>query len=170
MVTDYILFFSLAAVAIASALGMLLSKHAVYSALNLIINFLAVAIFYLLLDAPFIALTQITVYAGAIMVLFLFVIMLLGAEQLKTSNTLRWQRPAAAALGVILFIEAMYILFFYPQTRVIPAVETANFGSPAAVGDVLFNVYLLPFEIISILLLVAMVGAIVLSKRQRRGG
>jgi NADH-quinone oxidoreductase subunit J len=170
MVIDYILFFGLATVAIASALGMLLSKNAIYSALNLILNFLAVAIFYLLLNAPFIALTQIAVYAGAIMVLFLFVIMLLGAEQLGSPSSLPWQRPAAFVLGGILLIEVFYILIFHPQTSIVRAVELTDFGSPAAVGAVLFNVYLLPFEIISVLLLVAMVGAIVLSKRQRRGG
>ena len=83
MIPDMILFILLAIVAVASALGMLLSRSAVYSALNLILNFCTVAVLYLLLGAPFIALAQITVYAGAIMVLFLFVIMLLGVEQLR---------------------------------------------------------------------------------------
>ena len=80
MIPDMILFFLLAIVAVSSALGMLLSRSAVYSALNLILNFGTVAVLYLVLSAPFIALAQITVYAGAIMVLFLFVIMLLGVE------------------------------------------------------------------------------------------
>ncbi len=167
MVSDYILFFGLAIVAIGSALGMLLSKNAVYSALNLILNFVTVAIFYLLLNAPFIALAQITVYAGAIMVLFLFVIMLLGAESLHHAGTLLWQRPLAFALSAILLVEAAYILFIRPGTLSLgDAVESA-FGSPAAVGEVLFSRYLLPFEVISVLLLAAMVGAIVLTKRRR---
>jgi len=170
MVIDYILFFGLAVVAVASALGMLFSKNAIYSALNLIINFVTVAIFYLILAAPFIALTQITVYAGAIMVLFLFVIMLLGAERLGGGNTLPWQRPAAIVLGVILVVETLYILLVYPPSRLTPATPVEGFGSPAMIGEALFTQYLLPFEIISILLLVSMVGAIVLSKRQRRGG
>ena len=76
-----------------------------------ILNFVTVAIFYLLLNAPFIALTQITVYAGAIMVLFLFVIMLLGAERLPGETVLPWQRPVAIVLGVILLLEAGYLLF-----------------------------------------------------------
>ncbi len=90
MTIQLVLFFVLALVAVASALGMLLSRNAVYAALFLILNFATVAVFYLLLERPFIALAQVTVYAGAIMVLFLFVIMLLGAEQ--TGRT-----PAACA-------------------------------------------------------------------------
>ncbi len=106
-----ILFFVLAAVAVASALGMLLSRNAVYAALFLIINFATVAVFYLLLGAPFIALAQVTVYAGAIMVLFLFVIMLLGAEQTgRSAKRLRWQRPLALVLGVILLAEVVFIV------------------------------------------------------------
>ena len=82
MDANLIVFIILAVVAVGSALGMLLNKNAVYSALFLILNFATVAVFYIILGAPFIAMTQVTVYAGAIMVLFLFVIMLLGAEEL----------------------------------------------------------------------------------------
>ena len=167
MVSDYILFIGLAIVAIGSALGMLLSKNSVYSALNLILNFITVAIFYLLLNAPFIALAQVTVYAGAIMVLFLFVIMLLGAESLRHKGTLPWQPPLAFGLAAILLVEAAYVLFIRPGTFNTGSAVDASFGSPAAVGEVLFSRYLLPFEIISVLLLAAMVGAIVLTKRKR---
>ena len=83
---DLILFLILALVAIGTALGMLISRNTVYSALFLVLNFVTVAVFYLLLGAPFIAMSQITVYAGAIMVLFLFVIMLLGAESLPNAR------------------------------------------------------------------------------------
>ncbi|HQV95062.1 MAG TPA: NADH-quinone oxidoreductase subunit J, partial [Anaerolineales bacterium] len=86
MTLDLALFLLLALIAIASALGMLISRNTVYSALYLVLNFVTVAVFYLLLSAPFIAMVQITVYAGAIMVLFLFVIMLLGAEGLPKSE------------------------------------------------------------------------------------
>ena len=88
MSSELIVFLVLSLVAIATALGMLFSQNAVYSALFLVLNFVTVAIFYLLLGAPFIAMAQITVYAGAIMVLFLFVIMLLGAENLAPTNNL----------------------------------------------------------------------------------
>jgi len=166
MIPDIILFAILAVVAVASALGMLLSRDAVYSALNLILNFATVAVFYLLLDAPFIALTQVTVYAGAIMVLFLFVIMLLGAERLRTKSTLSWQQPVAIILGIILLLEAIYVIFFRPGTKPEVGEVAAGFGSPAAVGELLFNKYLLPFEVTSILLLTAIVGAIVLTLRR----
>ena len=95
MTPDLILFLILAVVAIGAALGMLISRNAVYSALFLILNFATVAVFYLLLGAPFIAMAQVTVYAGAIMVLFLFVIMLLGAEELRRVHRLDWQQPVA---------------------------------------------------------------------------
>ncbi|MDP1547877.1 MAG: NADH-quinone oxidoreductase subunit J, partial [Anaerolineales bacterium] len=86
MNSDLIVFLVLSLVAISAALGMLISRNAVYSALFLVLNFVTVAVFYLLLGAPFIAMAQITVYAGAIMVLFLFVIMLLGAESLAPGS------------------------------------------------------------------------------------
>ncbi len=167
MVSDYILFFGLAIVAVGSALGMLLSKVAIYSALNLVINFVTVAVFYLLLGAPFIALAQIAVYAGAIMVLFLFVIMLLGTDVLRQEHTLTWQQPVSFGLAAILLVEAVYILFVRPGALPTAGDVQPGFGTPAAVGETLFSTYLLPFEVISVLLLVAMIGAIVLSKSKR---
>jgi NADH-quinone oxidoreductase subunit J len=165
MNVELILFFILALVAITAAFGMLLSKNAVYSALFLILNFATIAVFYLLLGAPFIAMAQITVYAGAIMVLFLFVIMLLGVQRLRQSTSLPWQQPLAIVLGVILLGEAAYILVFRSAIVLPETAIDANFGSPAMVGGALFNQYLLPFEVTSVLLLVAMIGAIVLTKR-----
>ncbi len=162
---ELILFFVLALVAIAAAFGMLVSKSAVYSALFLILNFATIAVFYLLLGAPFIAMAQITVYAGAIMVLFLFVIMLLGAQRLSQTSSLPWQQPLAIALGVILLGEAVYILVFRGSTVLPQTAIEADFGGPAMIGNALFNQYLLPFEVTSVLLLVAMIGAIVLTKR-----
>jgi len=167
MSVDLILFLILALVAVSTALGMLFSRNAVYSALFLVLNFGTVAVFYLLLSAPFIAMAQVTVYAGAIMVLFLFVIMLLGGEQLAQSKSIPWQRPLAGLLAFLLTAEAVYLLLFRnrPPGQVVPAVEA--FGSPQAVGDLLFSKYLLPFEATSVVLLVAMIGAIVLTKREK---
>jgi NADH-quinone oxidoreductase subunit J len=167
MSLELITFFVLALVAIGTALGMLLSRSAVYSALFLVLNFGAVAVYYVFLNAPFIALAQVSVYAGAIMVLFLFVVMLLGTEALPPSHDLPWQRPLAFGLALILAGEAGYLLFFRAASNSsIPGlVET--FGSPQEVGRVLFNQDLLPFEITSILLLIAIVGAIVLTKREK---
>lgn len=170
--TDLIVFLVLALVAVASALGMLFSRNSVYSALFLVLNFVVVAVFYLLLGAPFIAMAQITVYAGAIMVLFLFVIMLLGTDELAHSKSLPWQRPLAVALSVILTIEAIYLLFVRGRSNAVIASPDASVNTLQNLQELaitLFNNYLLPFEVTSILLLVAMIGAIVLSKREKAG-
>ena len=172
MSLDLILFLILALVAIATAIGMLMSRNAVYSALFLVLNFVTVAVFYLLLGAPFIAMAQITVYAGAIMVLFLFVIMLLGAESLAPAEVLPWQKPLAGILGFILAAEATYLLVTKarPVGDILPPADAVNtMDNLRLLGETLFTEYLLPFEVTSILLLVAMVGAIVLTNRQKKG-
>lgn len=166
-----ILFFILAAIAVASAIGMLTSTNAVHAALFLVLNFLTVALFYLGLNAPFLAMVQVTVYAGAIMVLFLFVIMLLGAERVELTSRLRWQAPLAIVLALLL-MAAGTVLVLSPEVNAslglpqplqgTPA-ET-GFGSPAEVGMLLFTQYLLPFQAVGVLLLVAMMGAVVLAK------
>lgn len=170
MTPDLILFFVLALVSVGAALGMLLSRSAVYSALFLILNFLTIAIFYLLLNAPFLAMAQITVYAGAIMVLFLFVIMLLGPRPIGGSRQIVWQRPLAFVLGAVLVGELAYILLGQCESCVSFSELADNFGSPQLVGSELFNNFLIPFEITSVLLLVGMIGAIVLTKGTRKEG
>lgn len=167
MTIDLILFIVLALVAIGSALGMLLSKSAVYSALFLVLNFGTVAVFYILLNAPFIAMTQISVYAGAIMVLFLFVIMLLGTESIPASKSLPWQRPLAILFALALVAESIYLLFVRKAASGIIPQFDQFFGTPQKIGAELFSNYLLPFEVTSILLLVAMVGAIVLTHKEK---
>lgn len=171
MTVNLVLFLILATVAVISALGMLLSRNAVYSALFLVLNFATVAVFYLLLGAPFIAITQVTVYAGAIMVLFLFVIMLLGADPLPEGDETPpvWQKPLAVALALILTVEGIFLIATQKSAGIINAAPVESTGSPQAIGDLLFNQYLLPFEVTSILLLVAMVGAIVLTHKEKGG-
>jgi NADH-quinone oxidoreductase subunit J len=172
MNSDLIIFLILSLVAISSALGMLLSHNAVYSALFLVLNFITVAVFYLLLGAPFIAMSQITVYAGAIMVLFLFVIMLLGAESLAPGKALPWQKPLAGLLSSILAVEVVYILFSRARSDAVITAPDASLNTMESLREMamtLFSEYLLPFEVTSILLLVAMVGAIVLSRREKGG-
>jgi NADH-quinone oxidoreductase subunit J len=165
---ELIAFIVLATIAVVSALGMLFSKNAVYAAIYLIINFASVAIFYLILGGAFIAVTQVAVYAGAIMVLFLFVIMLLGAEKIGQSGTLAWQKPLALLLGFVLAAETIYV-FIFRETALIPGTPLPEgFGSPASIGRELFQGYLLPFEITSVLLLVAMIGAIVLTRQEKK--
>lgn len=169
---ELILFLVLAVIAIVTALSMLLNRNSVYSALFLVLNFVTVAVFYLLLGAPFVAMVQITVYAGAIMVLFLFVIMLLGAERLPDAKVLRWQRPLAYGLAAVLAAETIYLLVTRarPSGAILPPETAVNtVDNLRELGMTLFSDYLLPFEVTSILLLVAMIGAIVLSKREKRG-
>lgn len=171
MSLDLIFFLILALVAIATALGMLLSRNAIYAALFLVLNFVTVAVFYLLLGAPFIAMVQITVYAGAIMVLFLFVIMLLGAEDLPREQVLPWQRPLAVVLAIALAVESSFI--FLTRARPIgdvaqPDASVNTMTNLRALGEALFRQYLLPFEVTSVLLLVAMIGVIVLVRKEKR--
>jgi NADH-quinone oxidoreductase subunit J len=167
MTPELIAFIVLGLVAVVSALGMLSSKNAIYAALFLILNFATVAIFYLILGGAFIAVTQVAVYAGAIMVLFLFVIMLLGADKLGQSENLKWQKPLALLLGIILVVESAYVLFFRAAKTVPSTTLPENFGSPASIGKELFLSYILPFEVTSVLLLVAMIGAIVLTRQKK---
>jgi len=168
---DLIFFLLLALIAIATALGMLLSRNAIYAALFLVLNFVTVAVFYLLLGAPLIAMVQITVYAGAIMVLFLFVIMLLGAKDLPREQVLPWQRPLAVVLAAALAVESTFI--FLTRARPIgdvaqPDASVNTMTNLRALGEALFTQYLLPFEVTSILLLVAMISAIVLVRKEKR--
>jgi len=122
------------------------------------------------LGAPFIALAQVTIYAGAIMVLFLFVIMLLGAEKLPKAQVLPWQRPMAIVLAALLLAEAGFLLFqrlHLTASLTNPEASVNTTGALQILGLALFNQYLLPFEVTSVLLLVAMVGVIVLTKKEK---
>lgn len=124
----------------------------------------------MILGAPFIAMAQITIYAGAIMVLFLFVIMLLGAEKLAPGKVLPYQKPLAIGLAIVLMVESVYaVLARNPSdAEIIVPTEAANsIDAMRDLGITLFSDYLLPFEVTSILLLVAMIGAIVLTKRAK---
>lgn len=164
---EFIVFLAVAVVAVGAALAMALSRNALYSAMFLVLNFACGAVFYLLLNAPFLAAAQVIVYTGAIMVLFVFVIMLLGAEKLPAAETrpeMRWQRPVAMGLGALLLVQTAYVIF----TRAAATAQAASLidSSPLAVGRALFGPYLLPFEIASILLLAAMVGAVVLTRKE----
>jgi NADH-quinone oxidoreductase subunit J len=164
MNSDIVVFLVLSLIAISSALGMMFSRNAVYSALFLVLNFITVAVFYLLLGAPFIAMSQITVYAGA------FVIMLLGAENLAPSKSLPWQKPLAYILAFVLVVESVYLVISRAQVDKFISSPEASLNSMDNLREMamtLFNQYLLPFEITSILLLVAMVGAIVLTKQEK---
>lgn len=160
-----ILFFGvMALVVIGTAVGMVASRNAIYSALFLVLNFATVALLYLMLGAPFIALVQITVYAGSIMVLFMFAIMLLGAERLGASQPLRGQRFLAIVLGLILLAEVSIFFLMRAQLTGQIGPPIAEAGSPSAVGLALFTDYALPFQVTGFILVVATVGAILLTR------
>ena len=164
-----ILFIVLALTAVATAAGLLLSRSAVYAALFLVLNFASVAVFYLILGASFLFAVQIIVYAGAIMVLFLFVIMLLGAEKLPKGAVLRWQRPVAIGASAILLAEAVYLLIVRARSAnllALPGAEANTMDSLREMAKMLFDQYLLPFEVTSVLILIAIIGAIVLARKE----
>ena len=165
-----LLFVFLAVIAIAAALGMLFSRNAIHSALFLVLDFATIAVFYIVLNAPFIAMVQVTVYAGAIVILFLFVIMLLGAEKLRALDISgggdRWQRIFAGVLAVAL-VGVTFITLLQADVPggEIPMIDS----SPASLGLALFEGYILPFELTGVLLLAAMIGVVVLGKSKKRG-
>ena len=166
-----LIFVLLAGLAVGSGIAMVVQRNPLYSAISLIGVFIALAGLYLTLAAPFLAAIQIIVYAGAIMVLVVFVIMLLNVEE-EEHRPLRMGYLTAVAilLAAILFGEAGFILYFMGQSAVEPldpnAVGNAsNVGLTASIGTGLFTNYLLPFEITSVLLLMAIVGAMTLARR-----
>jgi len=177
-----IAFWITAVIAIVSGLNVILQRNPIYSALFLVANFLCLAVFYLLLNAQFLAAVQIIVYAGAIMVLFLFVLTLLSPGREETGNDVlsRLRLPAlglgialAALLGIVVGGNTLHGLHG-------PGAYTVDGGCPVprpdhtggglgcvnTIGDLLFSRYLFPFEVTSFLLLLAMLGAVVLAKRK----
>lgn len=166
-----LLFVLLAGLAIGSAIAMVVQRNPLYSAISLIGVFIALAGLYLTLAAPFLAAIQIIVYAGAIMVLVVFVIMLLNVEEEEHKPVrLGYLTAVAILLAAILFGEAGFILYFMGQSGVEPLDPNAlgnpsNVGLTTSIGTGLFTNYLLPFEITSVLLLMAIVGAMTLARR-----
>ena len=175
MPLDNVVFWVFAPISIGSAIGMLFQRNAVHAALFLIVNFFTIAVFFLILGAPFLFAVQIIVYAGAIMVLFLFVIMLLGVDREETLIEQLWgQRPLAIVLGLGIAVE----LFFAIRAGVGFATrgpenfdEVANrglAGNAEALSRVLFRNYFFPFEVTSILLIIAAIAVMVLASRRAR--
>lgn len=163
------LFVLLAILAITAALGLLVSKNPVSSALWLVLNLFSVAGLYLTMNAPFIAVIQVLVYAGAIMVLFLFVIMLLNLAALPQMDAVGFKRGlvflvAIVFLGLLTFVAGSG-LDVLPEP-VAPEMAAAN-ASASAIGKSLFSRYIFPFEVAGILLLVATIGAVLLARRVR---
>jgi NADH-quinone oxidoreductase subunit J len=167
---DLFLYIVLGVVSVISAIGLLLSKDAVYAAMFLVLNFVVAAIFYILMNAPFLAAVQVSVYAGAIMVLFIFVIMLLGAERLKPADIgakIHVSRSAIILCVCLLVGCIAYALTAQPSSAATAATPTFD-ASPLAIGKQLYSSYSLPFEAVSLLLTVAMVGAVVLTREANK--
>jgi NADH-quinone oxidoreductase subunit J len=163
---DTLLFLVLAVIAVACGINVVLQTHPISSALSLVGVMVALAALYLQLGGEFIAAAQLIVYAGAIMVLFVFVIMLLNAGSERKSARHLWVRWAGLPL-LFLFVGLMA----YVVQAVLPPSGEVSFGgfdggSAQAIGNRLFTIYLLPFEVTSILILIAIVGAIVLARKE----
>ncbi len=161
---EWVVFLPAAALALAGGVGVIASRQPVHSALSLLVVLASLAVTYLVLTAQFIAVLQVIVYAGAIVVLFLFVIMLLHARGGEGSREkLPHQRTAALILGVIYLVVLVTAVLAAagPLRPVDP-----EFGTAEKVGEMLFSTYVLPFELASIILLVAMIAATILTRRE----
>jgi len=163
---DTILFIVFAIVAIVCGFNLVLQKHPISSALSLIGVMGSLAVLYLLLGAEFIAMAQMIVYGGAVMVLFIFVIMLLNAGSEKASGKSWFAQIAGLPLLLALVaVIAFLIRAFLPQMTAVRFGSWVG-GTAEHIGQMLFTEYLLPFEIISILILIAILGAVVLARKE----
>ncbi|MGI8812686.1 MAG: NADH-quinone oxidoreductase subunit J family protein [Pyrinomonadaceae bacterium] len=160
-----VLFFIFAGLAIASAVSMVWHRNPLYSAISLVGVFIALSCIYVTLAAPFIAAVQILIYAGAIMVLVVFVIMLLNLDEDQPNNRLNYLYAVGGGLGIILLAQTLFV--FYAVMRapnnVVDQAETA--GRTINIGRAMYTEYLLPVEIVGVLLLMATVGGVVLARR-----
>ena len=167
---EVIFFAILAAGAVVTALLVILQLNPMASAIFLILTFFCLAGIYLLLSAPFLAVIQVLVYAGAIMVLFLFVIMLLNLEkEQKFIPRVRLQKVFGVFFGLVLLFQigaVFHSLFLTGEKGLFPPDKVAALGNTEVVARLLFTDFLLPFEITSVLLLVAIIGAVILAKRE----
>jgi NADH-quinone oxidoreductase subunit J len=167
MSAPFILFFAFAIIAVIGAILLIVAREPIHSALSLIMVMVALAALYLLLGAEFIAAVQIIVYAGAIMVLFVFVIMLLNAGVEERTNWSKVAKYAGLPLGVFLLLElAHWLARSAIGTKIANGSEATNAAvSTRALSEMLFQKYLFPFEATSFLILIAILGALVLAKR-----
>jgi NADH-quinone oxidoreductase subunit J len=168
-----VLFFACAAIALTGAFGVVLARNPVHSALFLVMTMVTMAAFFLGLQAPLVAIVQIIVYASAIVVLFLFVIMLLGVDRHETlADGRRYQRPAALVLGVATFVVLLVLTLhdwqLGPKTVSGTSITDAGGSQVKPLASTLFTRFAWPFEATAVLLVIAVVGSVVLARRSRR--
>ncbi len=167
MTAESLLFFFLAAFAVTTALLMVTQRNPMMSAIYLIGNFFALAALYLLLRAQLLAVLQIAVYTGAIMVLVIFVIMLLNlGDEAHLMERITLRTGAGIALVCGLLLEIFYLVFVSEPPAMVTPLESPGLGTVESLGSALFGRFLLPFELTSILLLAAIVGAVVLARKR----
>lgn len=161
-----ILFWTFSVLGIAGGIGLLLNRNPVHAALSLILNFFSIAGLYLTLQAEFLAVIQILVYAGAIMVLFLFVIMLLNMSEEPRAPRFSFSKIAAYILGIA-FVGEMLVVFNRTFQGEAPGFlgEKFDYATVESIGQVMMTKYLFPFEMISVVLIAALIGAIVIAKK-----
>jgi NADH-quinone oxidoreductase subunit J len=159
-----LIFFALSALLVIASSMVVFLRNVVHSAMALVVALFIIAIFFVTLQAPMVGVLQVLVYAGAIMVLFLFVIMLLNPISVEQRRSVSW---GLGTLLALLLGGLLVPLFSKSQSPRDPLAPTELFGSPEMLAKSLFNDFVLPFEIASVLLLVAIVGAVVLAKRER---
>ncbi|MFM9905623.1 MAG: NADH-quinone oxidoreductase subunit J [Pyrinomonadaceae bacterium] len=158
-------FFLFAGFAIACAISMVYHKNPLYSAISLVGVFIALSCIYVMLAAPFIAAVQILIYAGAIMVLVVFVIMLLNLDDDRPLNRLRYLYALGGGLGFILLAQTLFVFYAVMRAPNIPADQTISAGKTLSIGKAMYTEYLLPVEIVGILLLMAIIGSVILARR-----
>ena len=164
---ETVLFFVLAVLAVGAAVGVIAQRSAVRSALFLLVHFCSLAGLYVLLNAQFVALVQVLIYAGAVVVLFLFVVMLLGVERAEEPPDVRHYQQGVGALLALLFLAGTAWAVLTSGAG--PGQALGQTGSVRAIGAAFATGYAVPFELASVLLLVAIVGAIVLAKSRWEG-
>src|SRR6478609_8398630 len=159
------LFYLFAGLAIACAISMVYHKNPLYSAISLVGVFIALSCIYVTLAAPFIAAVQVLIYAGAIMVLVVFVIMLLNLDEDKPLNRLRYLYAVGGGLGLILLVQTFFIFYAVMKAPQHTINDAETVGKTMSIGEAMYTEYLLPVEIVGVLLLMAIIGGVVLARR-----
>jgi NADH-quinone oxidoreductase subunit J len=159
------LFFLFAGFAIMCAISMVYHRNPLYSAISLVGVFISLSCIYIMLAAPFIAAVQVLIYAGAIMVLVVFVIMLLNLEEDQPLNRLRYLYAVGGGLGLVLLAQTLFVFYAVSRAPNVPADQTQTAGKTLSLGQAMYTEYLLPVEIVGVLLLMAIIGAVILARR-----